>query len=213
MKILITGFDPFGGESVNPSWEAVKNLPDTIKGAEIVKKEIPTSFERSAKVLEALLEIERPDKVLCVGQAGGRTQMMLEWVAINLMEASLADNDGAKPCGVPVRGEGETAYFSTLPVKAMVKAGRDAGVPCKISYSAGTFVCNSVMYHALYLAEKKYPQMQAGFLHVPFSAEQAARRPGGAASMALSDMTRCLAAMIAAAVDAKDVDFSEGTTH
>ena len=200
MKVLVTGFDPFGGEKVNPAWEAVKGLPDIIEEANIIKKEIPTAFRRSAKILEEEIRKHQPDIVLDVGQAGGRATVTVEKVAINLIEASIPDNDGESPQNVPVRMDGETAYFSTLPLKAMIAEGRKAGFPCGISYTAGTFVCNSVMYNALYLSKKKFPEMRAGFIHVPFSHMQAIDKRGNIASMAVRDMTRCLEVMIGAAI-------------
>ena len=132
-KMLVTGFDPFGGESVNPAFEAVKLLPDEIAGYEVVKLEVPTVFTKSARVLEDAIDREEPDVVLCVGQAGGRSAMTVERVAINLVEARIPDNDGEQPMDEPVRADGETAYFATLPVKAMAKAMNDAGVPAFVS--------------------------------------------------------------------------------
>ena len=120
MKVLITGFDPFGGEKVNPAFEAVKLLPDTIAGAEIIKLEIPTVFTRSAVVVEEAIKEHQPDIVINVGQAGGRSCMTVEKVAINLAEARIPDNDGEQPFDQPLREDGETAYFATIPVKAMV---------------------------------------------------------------------------------------------
>ena len=129
MKVLVTGFDPFGGEKVNPAYEAVKLLPDTIAGAEIIKIEIPTVFTRSAEVVEEAIKKYEPDMVLDVGQAGGRSCMTVERVAINLKEARIPDNDGEQPFDEPIREDGETAYFSTLPVKAMVENMRAHGIP------------------------------------------------------------------------------------
>ena len=161
MKVLVTGFDPFGGEKVNPAYEAVKLLPDTIAGAEIIKIEIPTVFTRSAEVLEEAIQKYRPDVVLDVGQAGGRSCMTVEKVAINLKEARIPDNDGEQPFDEPIREDGETAYFSTLPVKAMVENMRAHGIPAHISYTAGTYVCNCIMYNALYLADRKSTRLNS----------------------------------------------------
>lgn len=154
MKVLITGFDPFGGEKVNPAFEAVKLLPDTIAGAEIIKLEIPTVFTRSAVVVEEAIKEHQPDIVINVGQAGGRSCMTVEKVAINLAEARIPDNDGEQPFDQPLREDGETAYFATIPVKAMVENMRNHGIPAHISYTAGTYVCNSIMYNVLYLIDK-----------------------------------------------------------
>ena len=200
MKILITGFNPFGGEKVNPAYEAVKLLPDEIKGARIIKMEIPTSFEGSRKVMEEALEIHRPDVVISVGQAGGRAEITPEWVAINLMEARIPDNDGNQPVEESVVEEGPTAYFATLPVKAMVENIRAHGLPSNISYTAGTYVCNSVMYRALHMAATKYPGMRAGFIHVPYAMEQLIGKPSGTPGMSLADISKALEYAIEAMV-------------
>lgn len=203
MKILVTGFDPFGGEKVNPAYEAVKMLPDVIAGAEIVKLEIPTVFGKSVQVLEDAIEEYEPDVVISVGQAGGRTCVAVEKVAVNLAEASIPDNAGEQPVDATLREDGETAYFATVPVKAMVQNVRAHGIPCQISYSAGTYVCNCVMYHGLYLAAKKYPGMRAGFIHVPFAAEQVVERPGYA-FMTLDKIAEALEWAIEAVVREKE---------
>ena len=135
MKILLTGFDPFGGEAVNPAFEAVKLLPDTIAGAEIVKQEVPTEFIRAGEVLEAAIQANQPDVVICIGQAGGRSAITPEKVAINLMDGRIADNAGYQPIDVTIQEDGETAYFTSLPVKAMVQSIKDAGIPSALSYT------------------------------------------------------------------------------
>lgn len=149
MKILVTGFDPFGGETVNPAYEAVKLLPDTIAGAQIIKLQVPTRFALSCTVLEAAVNEHRPDAVICVGQAGGRSAITPERVAINLADASIPDNAGDQPVDEPIRKDGAPAYFTSLPVKAMVQKMRAAGIPAALSYTAGSFVCNSLMYTLL----------------------------------------------------------------
>ena len=214
MKVLVTGFDPFGGEKVNPAYEAVKLLPDTIAGAEIIKIEIPTVFTRSAEVLEEAIQKYRPDVVLDVGQAGGRSCMTVEKVAINLKEARIPDNDGEKPFDVPIREDGETAYFSTLPVKAMVENMRAHGIPAHISYTAGTYVCNCIMYNALYLAAKKYLGVRAGFIHVPFENGQVVDKANGTPFMSLEMIAKGLEYGIEAAVTTTDdVQKAMGETH
>ena len=150
MKILVTGFDPFGGETVNPAYEAVKLLPDSIAGAQIIKLQVPTRFALSSTVLEAAVNEHRPDAVICVGQAGGRSAITPERVAINLADASIPDNAGDQPVDEPIRKDGAPAYFTSLPVKAMVQKMRAAGIPAALSYTAGSFVCNSLMYTLLY---------------------------------------------------------------
>lgn len=139
--VLVTGFDPFGGETVNPAYEAVKLLPGEIAGARIVKQ---------------ALEREHPDIVISVGQAGGRSTLTVEQVAINLAEARIPDNDGEQPLGTPLRTDGDTAYFATVPVKAMVGNVRAHNLPAFVSYTAGTYVCNSVMYNMLYLLDRRF---------------------------------------------------------
>ena len=152
MKILITGFNPFGGETVNPAYEAVKLLPDTIAGAQIVKQEIPTEFGRAGEVLEAAMNEHKPDVVICIGQAGGRSAITPEKVGINIMEGRIPDNAGYQPVDVTIREDGETAYFTSLPVKAMVQKMKDAGIPAALSYTAGSYVCNYLLYTLLYLS-------------------------------------------------------------
>ena len=132
MKILVTGFDPFGGETVNPAYEAVKLLPDTIAGAEIIKLEIPTVFSKSGPAVEAGIQAHNPDVVINVGQAGGRACVTIERVGINLAEARIPDNAGEQPIDEPLQPDGPSAYFTTLPIKAMVKNVRDHGLPCHI---------------------------------------------------------------------------------
>lgn len=192
IKILITGFDPFGGETVNPAYEAVKLLPDTIAGAEIIKLEVPTRFHRAGAVLEDAMQRHKPDAVICVGQAGGRAAITPEKVAINLMDGRIPDNAGYQPVDVPIREDGETAYFISLPVKAMVQRMRDAGIPAAVSYTAGTYVCNYLLYTLLYLIDKKYPNVRGGFIHVPYAMEQVINKPLGTPSMDLRQIARGL---------------------
>lgn len=200
MKVLVTGFDPFGGEDINPAYEAVNLLPDTIAGAQIIKMEVPTVFARSTLALEKALEAYQPDIVINVGQAGGRSCITIEKVAINLAQASIPDNDGVTPVNAPLQKDGENAYYATIPVNAIVKNVRDHELPCYISYSAGTYVCNCVMYNVLYMAAKKYPNIRAGFIHVPYSTAQAAKKPNGTPSMSLTDIAKSLEYAVEAAV-------------
>lgn len=192
MKILITGFEPFGGESVNPAYEAVKLLPDMAGDIQIVKMEIPTVFGEAGKVVETGILHHQPDAVICVGQAGRRADIGVERVAINLVEASIPDNAGNQPMDVKVQEDGDTAYFATIPVKAMVKNIKDHGIPASISYTAGTYVCNSVMYDLLYLIDRKYPSIRGGFIHVPYATEQGVGKPVGTATMELSTISKAL---------------------
>ena len=214
MKILVTGFDPFGGEKVNPALEAVKLLPKEIHGAEVHWVAIPTVFYQSAEVLEAEIVRYQPDVVLCIGQAGGRASLTPERVAINQDDARIPDNQGNQPIDEPIRMDGEAAYFSTLPIKAMVKSIKSEGLPAAVSNTAGTFVCNHLMYQALYLVDKKFPQMRAGFMHIPYMTEQVLNKPN-TASMCLTDIVRGIEAAIGAIIDYKDKDLKlvGGATH
>ena len=214
MKILVTGFDPFGGEKVNPALEAVKSLPSVIHGAEIRWVEIPTVFYQSAEILETEIVRYQPDVVLCIGQAGGRASLTPERVAINQDDARIPDNQENQPIDIPIRLDGEAAYFSTLPIKAMVQAIKEVGLPATVSNTAGTFVCNHLMYQALYLADKKFPHMRAGFMHIPYMTEQVINKPN-TASMNLADIVKGIEAAIGAIVDykAKDLKIVGGATH
>lgn len=203
-KIIITGFEPFGGEPVNPAYEAVKLLPDVIDEVEIIKKEIPTAFHESGRLLADIMEVEHPDAVLCIGQAGGRAAMTVERVAINLMEASIPDNVGCRPQDEPVRASAPAAYFATVPVKKMVAAMREAGVPAHISYTAGTYVCNSTMYELLDLCATRFPGVVGGFIHVPYATEQAVPKGVTTPSMELSTIARGLTAAIRAVIQGQD---------
>lgn len=214
MKILVTGFDPFGGEKVNPSLEAVKSLPSVIHGAEIRWVEIPTVFYKSAEVLEEEIVRYQPDVVLCIGQAGGRASLTPERIAINQDDARIPDNQGNQPIDTPICLDGQAAYFSTLPIKAMVQAIKEDGLPATVSNTAGTFVCNHLMYQALYLADKKFPNVRAGFMHIPYMTEQVVNKPN-TASMNLVDIVKGIEAAIGAIVDYKDKDLKivGGATH
>ncbi len=198
MKILVTGFTPFGGESINPAWQAVKSLPKTIDGHEIFAAEIPTEFFASRKVMTEKVEALHPDAVICVGQAGGRDAVTIERVAINVMDAALPDNCGDQPVDVPVVEGAPSAYFSTLPIKHMVEAVKAAGLPARVSNTAGTYVCNTLMYHVLHLAAEKNPAMQGGFIHVPYIPEQVQGKPDGTPCMPLEDIIRALTKAIEA---------------
>ena len=170
-KLLITGFEPFGGQTINPSWQSVLALEDKIGDYSLTKLEIPTAFKFGAeKVLEKAEQI-CPDVIICVGQAGGRNAITPEVVAINLMDANIPDNLGYKPINEPILPNGENAYFSNLPIREMVKAIGSEGIPAKLSYSAGAFVCNEVLYTLL--DKFKNTNVKVGFIHVPFLPEQA----------------------------------------
>lgn len=213
MTILVTGFDPFGGEVVNPAYEAVKQLPDTIKGHDVIKLEIPTVFGKSGQTLVAALEKYQPELVLCVGQAGGRTDLSFEKVAINFMEARIPDNEGKQPFNQPVISDGATAYFTNLPIKAMAKAVRESGILSSISYTAGTFVCNELMYHLLHWIDTHNVSVRGGFVHVPFAPEQAAQK-SGVASMSIDMISQGLYEALAKGITVQeDIEENTGITH
>lgn len=172
MKVLVTGFEPFDGEKVNPALEAVNKLDERIAGCRIVKLELPTVFGKSIKILEDTLDKERPDIVICVGQAGGRDKITIERLAINIDDARIPDNEGKQPMDKPIFDNGDLAYFSKLPIKAIVKNMRENNIPGEVSNTAGTYVCNHVMYGLLYNIDKKYPNMKGGFIHIPYLPEQ-----------------------------------------
>jgi len=172
MKVLLTGFDPFGGEKINPAFEAVKHLPSNIKGHEIVKLEIPTVFGDSIRTVATAIEREQPDIVICVGQAGGTSVIKVERIAINLEEAEIEDNKGCRPDGSQIDAHGKNAYFATIPVKLIVEELLNNKIPAAVSYSAGTFVCNHVFYGLMQLLESTYSDTLGGFIHVPYLPEQ-----------------------------------------
>lgn len=191
MKILVTGFDPFGGEPINPALEAVKKLSKQIGNAEVIALEIPTVFNKSLEKIEEAIHLYQPDVVLSIGQAGGRFGITPERVAINVDDARIKDNEGNQPVDTSVYADGENAYFTNLPVKAMVAEMVKEGLPASLSNTAGTFVCNHVMYGILYMINKKYPHMRGGFIHVPYIPQQVAGKPN-TPSMSLEDITRGL---------------------
>ena len=172
MKLLLTAFDPFGGDAINPALEAVKLVADKIGRFDIVKLEVPTVFRKSIDTVAKAIEEEKPDVVLCIGQAGGRFEITPERVAINVDDARIKDNEGNQPIDIKIFEDGENAYFTTLPIKAMVEAIREANLPAAVSNTAGTFVCNHVFYGVRYLIEKKYKGIKSGFVHIPYIPEQ-----------------------------------------
>ena len=189
-KLLITGFDPFGGQNINPSWEAVKRLPEEIGEYTVWKLQIPTVFDLAAQtVLEKAKEV-CPDVIISVGQAGSRGAVTPERVGINIRDARIPDNQGNQPEDVPVVSDGPTAWFSTLPVKAMVENIKAAGLPGAVSNTAGTFVCNDVLYTLLH--HYQGTGVRCGFIHVPWLPEQ------GSPNMPLEDIVAALTACIRA---------------
>lgn len=198
MKVLITGFDPFGGEKVNPAWEAVRALPYNIDGIEVIKLQIPTVFKKSAKKLFENIDSVKPDVVICVGQAGGRYEFCVERVAINLDDGRIPDNEGYQPVDTPVFEDGDTAYFTSLPIKGMVEELKKASIPAAVSNTAGTYVCNHIMYSLLYYLNKnKLDNIRGGFIHVPYIPEQVIDKKN-TPYMELSRITKALEVSIKA---------------
>ena len=215
MKVLITGFDKFGGESINPSNLCVNSLSDVIDNIEIKKITLPTVFKDSSRVLEENIKSFSPSIVICVGQAGGRSKITPERIAINIDDARIPDNIGNSPIDKTIRKDGENAYFSTLPIKAIVDGLNKNNIPSAISNTAGTFVCNHIMYESLYLASTKYPHIKAGFIHIPFIEEQVLDKPN-MPFMKKEDIIIALELIIKTAVnyfDKEDTKITGGLEH
>ena len=213
-NILLTGFEPFEREPLNPSWEAVRTLDGWQCGAaRVVARQLPCVFGEALQVLDQLIAELKPVLVICVGQAGGRSQISVERVAINVDDARIADNAGRQPIDQPIAGDGPAAYFSTLPIKGMVKAMRDAGVPAEVSQTAGTFVCNHVFYGLMHRLATQAPNVRGGFIHIPYIPSQAARHPGQP-SLALETVVDGLRSALQSAMSLqKDVKEGGGQLH
>lgn len=211
MKVLVTGFDPFGGEKINPAFEVIKQLRDSINGVEVIKLQVPTAFHSSVKLtVEKIVEI-KPDYVLCIGQAGGRFDISVEKVAINLNDARIPDNLGQQPIDTAIDENGETAYFSTLPVKAIVNAIRNENIPASLSYTAGTYVCNHLMYGVLNYVHKNHLNIKAGFIHIPYLFQQVVNKPSTAA-MDINTLVKAIETAIGTMISNKeDTSHAEGT--
>ena len=192
-RLLITGFDPFGGQPINPSWEAVRRLPDVIGDYTLTKLQIPTVFGAAAQTVLDTAQSVRPDVILSIGQAGGRSAVTPEVVGLNLREAGIPDNAGNQPTAQPVVENASTAYFATVPVREMVRAINAAGLPGALSYSAGVYVCNDVLYTLLH--HYADTPTRVGFIHVPFLPEQA---QNGQPSLTLDQMVQALESAIQA---------------
>ncbi|HGN7139926.1 TPA: pyroglutamyl-peptidase I [Staphylococcus aureus] len=213
MNILVTAFDPFGKEETNPALEAVKLLPETIGEHTVTKLEIPTIFNESIEVIKQQLKIETYDAILAIGQAGGRFDLTPERVGINVDDARIADNQGNQPINEVIQENGAPAYFSNMPVKRMIQAIKDAGVPASLSNTAGTFVCNHLLYQLGYLHATIFPCIQFGFIHVPFIPQQVIDKPN-TPSMALETIVKGLEAAISTlSTDNRDIKLSLGETH
>ena len=209
--VLVTGFDPFGGEQLNPSWEVCRALPREIAGHRVETCKVPCEFRSSIEAVAAAIERHRPSVVLCLGQAGGRAHLTVERVAINVDDARIEDNSGARPIDEPIAPNGPAAYFATLPIKAMAAAIRAAGIPAHVSNSAGTYVCNHVMYGVLHFLAASDNDARAGFMHLPYAEAQVLGKPGVPA-LSLDSMVRGVQVAIAAACEHReDIKASEGT--
>ncbi|MCJ1655365.1 pyroglutamyl-peptidase I [Staphylococcus sp. NRL 16/872] len=212
MNILVTAFDPFGGEKINPALEAVKQLEDHIGEHTITKLEIPTVFHESKEAVDKELAKGGYEAVLAIGQAGGRYDLTPERVGINIDDARIADNKGNQPIDVAIQEDGAPAYFSNLPVKKMTEAIKQAGVPASLSNTAGTFVCNHILYQLGYLADKSYPGLLFGFIHVPFIPAQVTDKPEKP-SMSIETIAKGLTAAIKAISRDEDAKIALGETH
>lgn len=212
--VLITAFEPFGGEQINPSWEAVSHLHERMLcGAKIVAKQLPCAFGASLEALYAAIEEVEPEMVIAVGQAGGRTDVTIERVGINVDDARIPDNAGNQPIDEPIVEGGPAAYFSTLPIKAIVEGIREAGIPASVSQTAGTYVCNHVMYGLMhYLAQHKNA-IRGGFIHIPYLPEQAVKHPGAASMPAPTVILALEMALSIALTVEQDIRLEGGATH
>ncbi len=210
MNILLTGFDPFGGEAVNPAWEAVKQLEGLTIGSALVHTvEIPTVRFKAIVCLKDAIAAWDPDVVICVGQAGGSSVMRVERVAINCDDFRIGDNEGNQPIDETIVPGGPAAYFSTLPIKRIASAWLAHGIPGKVSNTAGTFVCNHIFYGLMDLLAHDPKPRKGGFIHVPYLPEQAAKfveQP----SMGLTTIVKALELAVAAAVQDQDVKVTGG---
>ncbi len=178
MKALITGFEPFGGELINPALEAVSRLDRRYGEVEVITASLPVVFHESIGKLNSLMDLHMPDIVLCVGQAGGRSLFSIERVAINIDDARIPDNNGNAPIDEPIVPGGPDAFFSTLPIKRIVDVLKKNGIPSGVSNSAGTDVCNHIMYGLMERISREEKKIRGGFIHVPFAPEQVVDKPG-----------------------------------
>lgn len=212
--VLVTAFEPFGGETLNPSWEAVRALDGKqIDNASIVARQLPVVFSDVLGVLYAAIDEVQPDLILSVGQAGGRSDITVERIGINVDDARIPDNAGQQPVDEPIVADGPAGYFSTLPIKAIVTSLRAAGIPASVSQTAGTFTCNRVMYGLLHRLHTQGNRVRGGFVHIPYMPEQAAQHPG-APSMSRDNVIQALEIAIRVSLATeKDLKVAGGATH
>lgn len=212
--VLITGIEPFDGETLNPSWEAARRLDGTqVAGATLAARQLPCVIGKVVGVLRQAIADTRPDVVICLGQAGGRSDVSIERVAINVVDARIPDNEGRQPIDEPVVEGGPAAYFSTLPIKAIVRDLRAAGVPASVSSTAGTYNCNTIFYGLAHYIATEQPALRGGFVHVPYLPEMAARHPGQP-SLALATLIEGVKIMVATTLAVKaDIKAGGGALH
>ncbi|MFK8256535.1 pyroglutamyl-peptidase I [Erwinia sp. AnSW2-5] len=210
--VLITGIEPFDGELLNPSWEAVNQLSDRLIGnTKVVARQLPCVFGAAVDEITRLIDELKPELVIAVGQAGGRADISIERVAINVIDARIPDNAGVQPVDEPIEPQGPAAYFSTLPVKAMVAGIREAGIPVSVSQTAGTYVCNAIMYGLLHHLRRR--KTRGGFIHIPYLPEQAVKHPG-VPSMSQASVVLALEMAISIALTVEDdIRLEGGATH
>lgn len=213
MKILVTGFDAFGKEKINPSLETVRRLPEYIAGVKIMKLEIPTIAYKCLQIIEEAVCLHEPDVVLSIGQAGGRAEISVERIGINIDDYSIPDNEGNRFIDEPVVMDGPAAYFVTVPVKAMVQKIREKKIPASVSNSAGTFVCNHVTYGVCHMLATKYPGKRSGFIHIPYLPEQALDKKSQPC-MSQEMMVEAVKAAIEAIIETgEDIKAAGGAVH
>lgn len=211
--ILVTGFTPFGGERTNPSWQIVKALPDSIAGHRIEKRRVPTEFGKAIDFTTRAIDKLRPEIVLCFGQAGGRSRMSVERIAINVDDARIADNAGQQMIDRPIADDGAAGYFCTVPIKAMVAAMVKAGAPAEVSNSAGTFVCNHLIYGVLHHIATAEMDARAGFIHVPYLESQVLDKADTPAMSLALMITGAKAAIMAAIRNRTDLKLIGGAVN
>lgn len=209
--VLLFGFEPFGGEDINPAQDVVRELAgERIAGHRVVPTELPVAFDGALAALADAIAREKPILVIGIGQAGGRARISLERVAINLIDARIADNVGAQPVDTPVVDGAPSAYFSTLPVKAMLSAMQSAGVPAELSFSAGSYVCNAAFFALMHLLATRHRSVRGGFIHIPYLPQQAATH-AGVPSMELGTLSKGIGIAIEAALTTEtDLRFAAG---
>jgi pyroglutamyl-peptidase len=213
-NVLITAFEPFGGEQINPSWEAVRQLHERMLcGYKVVAKELPCAFGDALATLYAEMDTLQPALVIAVGQAGGRADITVERVGININDARIPDNNGNQPIDEPIIPGGPAAYFSSLPIKAIVEGIREAGIPASVSQTAGTYVCNHVMYGLLHRLAQQGNSVRGGFIHIPYLPEQAINHPGSPSMAAQTVILALEMAITIALRTEQDLRLVGGATH